>query len=187
MEKIDWLWHGFIARGKLQIIAGLPEGGKTTIALYMAATVSIGGYWPDGTRAPIGNVLIWTSEDGIADTIKPRLIQMGADIKRIKIIAAQRGPDGKERPFNPATDMPLLAEAVKAIGGAALAIIDPIVAAIGAKTDSHKNTETRCALQPVIDFANAARCAVLGITHLTKGSSGKDPTERGLRGLRSAR
>ena len=128
---------------------------------------------------PVGNVLIWTSEDGLADTIKPRLVRMGADLTRIKFIIAHRAADGKTRPFCPATDMPSLIEAAKTIeGGVALLIIDPIVAAIGAKINSHNNAETRNSLQPVVDFAEAANCAVLGISHFTKGTGGKDPIER---------
>jgi putative DNA primase/helicase len=169
----------WLALGKFHLIAGAPEAGKTTIALAFAATVSSGDRWPDGTRAPAGNVLIWTSEDSLADTIKPRLVRMGADLKRIKFIIAQRGPDGKTRPFSPATDMPSLIEAAKNInGGVQLLIIDPIVAAIGSKTNSHNNAETRNSLQPVVDFAEATNCAVIGISHFTKGTGGKDPIER---------
>jgi putative DNA primase/helicase len=179
METIQWLWKHWLAKGKFHILAGAPEAGKTTLGLSFAASISSGDYWPDGTRASAENVLIWTSEDDIADTIKPRLAQMNADLTRIKVVAKQRFRDGLERPFNPATDMPSLTEAAKSIqGGVGFLMIDPIVAAIGTKTDSHRNAETRCALQPVIDFAEATNCAVLGITHLTKGTAGKDPTER---------
>ena len=179
METIEWLWMHRLAKGKMHLIAGAPEAGKTTIALSLAAIISAGHRWPDGTAAPIGNVLIWTSEDSLADTIKPRLVRMDADLSRIKFIIAQRAADGKTRPFCPATDMPSLIEAAKTIeGGVALLIIDPIVAAIGAKTNSHNNAETRNSLQPVVDFAEAANCAVLGISHFTKGTGGKDPIER---------
>jgi putative DNA primase/helicase len=179
MEIIEWLWLHWLALGKLHLIAGAPEAGKTTIALALAATVSSGDRWPDETRAPAGNVLIWTSEDSLADTIKPRLVRMGADLTRIKFIVAQRTADGKTRPFCPATDMPSLIEAAKTInGGVQLLIIDPIVAAIGTKTNSHNNAETRNSLQPVVDFAETANCAVIGISHFTKGTGGKDPIER---------
>ena len=179
MDTIQWLWKHWLAKGKFHILAGAPEAGKTTLELSFAAAISSGDYWPEGTRASAENVLIWTSEDDIADTIKPRLVQMNADLTRIKVVAKQRMQDGLERPFNPATDMPSLVEAAKSIpGGIGFLMIDPIVAAIGTKTDSHRNAETRCALQPVIDFADATNCAVLGITHLTKGTAGKDPTER---------
>ena len=179
METIEWLWLHWLALGKLHLIAGAPEAGKTTIALAFAAAISAGDYWPDGTRAHAGNVLIWTSEDSLADTIKPRLVRMGADLSRIKFVYQQRAADGKTRPFNPATDMASLTVAAAAIkGGVALLIIDPIVAAIGAKTNSHNNAETRNSLQPVVDFAQAINCAVLGISHFTKGTGGKDPIER---------
>ena len=105
METIEWLWLHWLALGKLHLIAGAPEAGKTTLALALAAAISAGNYWPDETRARVGNVLIWTSEDDLADTIKPRLVRMGADLSRIKFVYQQRGPDGKTRPFNPATDM----------------------------------------------------------------------------------
>jgi putative DNA primase/helicase len=179
MESIEWLWEHWIARAKFHLLAGAPESGKTTLALSIGAVVSSASYWPDETKALAGNVLIWTAEDGIADTIKPRLVQMGADLSRIKVVARQRGADGKTRPFNPATDMPSLTEAANAIpGGVVLLIIDPVVAAIGTKTNSHHNAETRNSLQPVLDFAEATNCAVLGITHFTKGTAGKDPVER---------
>jgi len=179
MESIQWLWKGWLAQGKFHLLAGAPGTGKTTIALAYAAAISAGDHWPDGTRAPIGNVLIWTSEDGIADTIKPRLVRMGAELTHIKVVHQQREADGKCRPFNPATDMPSLREAARSIHeGAALLIIDPIVAAIGSKANSHNNAETRNSLQPVVDFAEATGAAVVGITHFTKGTAGKDPTER---------
>jgi AAA domain/Bifunctional DNA primase/polymerase, N-terminal len=179
MEIIEWLWLHWLALGKLHLIAGAPEAGKTTLALAFAAIISSGSHWPDGTKARAGNVLIWTSEDSLADTIKPRLVRMGADLSRIKFVIAQREANGKTRPFSPAIDMPSLIEAAKTInGGVQLLIIDPIVAAITSKTNSHNNAETRNSLQPVVDFAEAANCAVLGISHFTKGTAGKDPVER---------
>jgi hypothetical protein len=179
METIEWLWLHWIAKGKLHLIAGAPEAGKTTLALMFAATISAGERWPDGRKAPVGNVVMWTSEDNLADTIKPRLVRMGADLTRIKFIVGQRDADGKTRPFNPSIDMASLAESVARLnGGVQLLIIDPIVAAIGSKTNSHNNAETRNSLQPVVDFAETASCAVLGISHFTKGTGGKDPVER---------
>lgn len=73
MEPIDWIWDKWLARGKIHLIAGVPEAGKTTGGLSLCATVSSGGRWPDGTKAAPGNVLIWSGEDGLAETIKPRL------------------------------------------------------------------------------------------------------------------
>ena len=81
-EPIRWLWPGWLALGKLHILAGAPGQGKTTLATTMMATVTIGGRWPDGTRCEAGNVLIWSGEDDPADTLLPRLMAAGADLSR---------------------------------------------------------------------------------------------------------
>jgi putative DNA primase/helicase len=134
--------------------------------------------WPDGTRATVGSVLIWTAEDDADDTLVPRLVRMGADLDRIHFIEEAIPPGAKSRPFNPATDMPALVEKAKAIGDVALLILDPVVAAVPMTRNSHNNAESRNGMQPVIDFAKASDIAVLGIGHLTKGTVGKDPLER---------
>jgi putative DNA primase/helicase len=177
-EPISWLWKYWLARGKLHIIGGVPEAGKTTIALAFAATVSSGATWPDATRAAVGSGLIWTSEDSPADTLVPRLMRMGADLDRIHFIEQARPSDGKPRPFNPATDMPALVAKAEAIGDVALLILDPVVAAMPMTRNSHNNAETRNGMQPVVDLAKAADIAIIGITHLAKGTDGKDPLER---------
>jgi putative DNA primase/helicase len=179
MEPVTWKWKGWLAKAKFHLIAGAPEAGKTTIGLSFVAAISSGNYWPDETKAQAGNCLIWTSEDGLADTIKPRLIAMGADLSRVWFIESQCEVDGKKRPFDPARDMPSLVDAAGKIqGGIDFLMLDPVVAAVGTKTNSHNNAETRNALQPVLDFAETADCAVLGVTHFTKGTAGKDPVER---------
>lgn len=179
MEPVTWIWKGWLAKAKFHLIAGAPEAGKTTIGLSLVAAISSGNYWPDETKAQAGNCLIWTSEDGLADTIKPRLIAMGADLSRVWFIESQREAEGKKRPFDPARDMPSLVDAAAKIpGGIDFLMLDPVVAAVGTKANSHNNAETRNALQPVLDFAEAADCAVLGVTHFTKGTAGKDPVER---------
>ena len=173
-QAVSWLWPGWLARGKLHILAGAPGTGKTTAALAMAATVTIGGRWPDGTWAAPGAVAIWSGEDDPADTLVPRLLAAGADPARVHIVAGVTDARGR-RPFDPATDMPALAVAV-AKHDPDLLIVDSVASAIAG--DSHKNSETRRGLQPLVDLGAACRCAVLGITHLTKGTQGRDPTER---------
>lgn len=173
-EPIDWIWPGWLAARKLHIIAGAPEAGKTTIALAMAATLTIGGRWPDGAPSTPATVVIWSGEDDVQDTLVPRLIALGADLKRVQFVRRTLKADGG-CPFDPANDMPALQEALQ-VCGARLLILDPIVSAVAG--DSHENAKVRRSLQPVVDLAEAANCAVLGISHFSKGTAGRDPVER---------
>lgn len=174
-EAIRWLWEGWLARGKFHIFAGMAGTGKTTIAITIIATISIGGRFPDGTRAPIGNVLIWSGEDSAKDTLVPRLLAAGADMTRVHFIGeVQHG--GEVRSFDPATDIEAMTAAAARIGEVTLLLVDPVVNAVAG--DSHKNGEVRRALQPLVDFGEKLDCAVLGISHFSKGTGGKDPMER---------
>jgi putative DNA primase/helicase len=172
---IRWHWRGWLAESRLQLLAGAPGTGKTTIALRVAATVSTGGAWPDGTRSPVGNVVIWSGEDDPGDTLIPRLKAAGANLDRVSIVGRAQ-EDGAARPFDPARDMPALADAAKKAGNVKLIIIDPI--AMVAVKDSHRNAETRRDLQPVVDLCRETGAAVLGIHHFAKGSGGREPQER---------
>ena len=174
-EPVRWLWDGWLAQGKLHILAGAAGAGKTTIALRLAATVTRGGRWPDGTSCPVGSVLIASFEDDPTDTLAPRLIAMGADMTRIKFLPGVR-EGGKLRSLNAGDHASLLAEAI-AQHDVRLVIVDPVISALGA-FDSHKNAETRQALQPLCDVAAGTKAAVLGIAHLSKGTVGRDPLER---------
>jgi hypothetical protein len=172
---VDWLWDGWLAMGKLQLLAGQPGTGKTTVALALAAITSIGGVWPDGSRAMAGNVVIWSGEDDPRDTLVPRLIAAGADRARIHFVKAVHEGEGK-RSFDPAKDLVALSAATERIGGAKLVIIDPI--AMVAVKDSHRNAETRRDLQPIAELCQATGAAALGIHHLAKGTMGREPQER---------
>ena len=174
-EPISWLWDGWLAAGKLHIIGGAPGTGKTTIALALAATISTGGRWPDGSRAPAGDVVIWSGEDDPADTLVPRLRVAGADMGRIHIVRGIR--EERERlPFDPAHDIDALGEAMAGLENIRLLLVDPLVSAVAG--DSHKNAEVRRGLQPLVDLAMTHRCALLGVTHFSKGTAGRDPLER---------
>jgi len=172
---IDWLWDGYIAAGKLSLLAGAPGTGKTTIALKIAATITTGGFWPDDARAPLGNVVIWSGEDDPNDTLVPRLILARADLSRVHFVSGVT-QTGSQRAFDPSSDTAALRAAISKLGNVKLLIIDPIVSAITG--DSHKNAEVRRSLQPLADLTASAGCALLGITHFSKGSAGRDPVER---------
>lgn len=174
-EEMRWLWRHWLALGKLHLLAGAAGTGKTTIALSMAAALTSGQQWPDGSDQPGGDVLMWSGEDAIGDTLMPRFLASGGDPDRIHFVYAARD-NGRSRPFDPASDMPRLMRAAERMPGLKLLILDPVVSAVTG--DSHKNAETRRGLQPVVDFAHTLDCAVLGITHLAKNSSGRDPLDR---------
>lgn len=175
-QAIDWLWPGWLPAGKLTILAGAAGTGKTTLALGLGAVITTGGRWPDGVSSTKnGNVLVWSSEDVVDDTLVPRLIASGADLTRCHFIEGIV-QHGESVPFDPSQDIPELHRAVERIGGASLLIIDPIVSAVAG--DMHRANDVRRSLQAVVDFAEAHSCAVIGITHFAKGGAGKAPQDR---------
>lgn len=178
-EPISWLWNGWLAAGKLHILAGAPGTGKTTLSLSLAATLTTCGRWPDGTHCTkSGNVLIWSGEDDLADTLVPRLDASCADLKHVHFLTGTRDTaTGEILAFDPSRDIPAIEALAKRIGGVSMLIIDPIVSATGG-ADSHKNAEVRRALQPVVDMGRLLDCCVIGISHFSKGTQGRDPTER---------
>lgn len=174
---IRWLWPGWLAKGKLHILAGAGGTGKTTLLLGLIATITTGGRWPDGSRCnEPGNALIWSSEDDPADTLIPRLTAAGADMSRVYIIQGRTNAQGDADPFDPANDIALLRATADDIGGVSLLMLDPIVSAV--KGDMHKANDVRRALQGVVDFAEQNNCAVVGISHFAKGGMGSSPADR---------
>ena len=103
-ESVDWLWNGWLAKRKLHLLAGSPGNGKTTIALNITATISDGGTWPDGAKAPKGRVVVWSGEDGLEDTLGPRVRAAGAELENVSFITSFR-ENGEIRAFEPSADM----------------------------------------------------------------------------------
>ncbi|CAJ9864763.1 AAA family ATPase [Burkholderia pseudomallei] len=175
MFPIFWLWKFWLARGKLHLLAGPPSTGKTTLALAIAATLSIGGAWPDGSSAPRGRVLIWTGEDGVEDTLMPRLAASGANLENVYILR-ETSENGRSRAFDFRVDLPRLAAKLQELRDVVLVIIDSIAQIVSGNSNS--NTQVRKDLEPVVVFSEQTGAAVLGLTHVTKGSKKKDPLER---------
>ena len=170
-EHIIWLWVGWFPLGKLIILAGQPGTGKTTLILAIAAIVTVGGSLPDGTKAEIGSVVIWSGEDGVADTLVPRLIAMGADMTKVFFVAGK----GKVQ-FDPSQDLPQLAEMIKAVPDVKMVVVDPVVSAISG--DSHKNAEVRKSLQPLVDLGVDTGACIVGISHFNKsGGNTSNPLD----------
>lgn len=178
-QAIRWAWPGWLALGKLTILAGAGGTGKTTLAIGLAAAMTSAGRWPDGEicRERRG-VVIWSSEDDPADTIVPRLIAAGADLGRVYILQGRINGLGEVEPFDPARDMDLLAAELERIGDVGMVMLDPIVSVVAG--DMHRANDVRRALQGLVDLAEQYGCAVLGITHFSKGSAGNNPADRVL-------
>ena len=172
-ERVEWVWPGRIARGKAALLGGPPGLGKSQVTANIAAVVSTGGRWPcNEGNAPQGDVVILSAEDGIADTIVPRLIAAGADTNCVRIVAAATKLDGTGRKtFSLKTDVDLLEELSREIGTVRLIIIDPISAYMGG-ADGNGNVETREVLEPLAEMANRLGIAVVAVTHLNKGGAG---------------
>jgi putative DNA primase/helicase len=176
IKAVDWLWPGYLPRGMLALLAGLPGCGKSTLALAFAATITSAGRWPCRTRqTKPGSVLIWSSEDAIDVTLTPRLKAMGADLTRCHFVTGVSSA-GVIGSFDPAVDMPRLTQEIERIGDVAMLVLDPVLSAVAG--DSHKASETRRGLQAVVDLSTKHNISILGITHFSKGSAGASPAER---------
>ena len=164
------MWPGRVAVGKLTLIAGEAGLGKSQLSIAMAAAVTTGGEWPccEG-RAPQGNVIFLSAEDGAADTVVPRLIAAGADCERVELVSAVH--DGKSRrSFDLSVDLALLEQRISTIGNVKAIIIDPISSYLGTKVDSHVNAAVRGVLEPLSELAARLGIAILAITHPPKGT-----------------
>lgn len=180
-KQIRWLWPGRIACGKVTLIAGDPGLGKSQITAALAGIVTTGGVWPvDGTRCAPGAAFFLSAEDDVADTIRPRLEAVGANLRQCHVLDAIRHVDEtgaiRTRGFNLKSDLEHLAKEIDRIGNVRLVVIDPITAYLGG-IDSHKNADVRALLSPLSDLAEAFGLAILGISHLNK-SNAQDALQR---------
>ncbi len=170
-RPVAWLWPGRVALGKLTIIAGDPGLGKSFLSLDMAARVSCGGAWPDNPeeKTVSGSVILLSAEDGVADTIKPRLIAAGANLKKIEAITTEIATDGSCTPFVIERDLPKLDEFIRTLSDVRLVVIDPILAYCG-KKNSNNGGDVRALLAPVSELATNHNVAVVAVTHHNKSN-----------------
>lgn len=163
-ERVEWLWHSRIANGKLTIIEGDPGVGKSWITCALATAMAKGYGLPFMERIEPRNVLMLSAEDGLGDTIRPRLDSMNADVSRIfaldgALILDRRGG--------------LTLEEAIIDYNAGLVTIDPIVAYTGASIDLHRANETRSITAMLARIADRRKCAIVGLRHLAKSGQGK--------------
>ncbi len=182
-ESVQWLWPGYIPLGKLTILDGDPGLGKSVMTCDLAARVSTGRAMPDGVLGdldgPAGVVLL-SLEDGLADTIRPRLDAAGADVNRIaareKVI--ETGADGTLTMRIPdLNDIHELESDINTLG-ARLVVIDPVMAYLPADTKSYTDHDVRRVLTPLAELAERTGAAILVLRHLNKAAGG-NPLYRG--------
>jgi AAA domain len=175
-EAIEWMWAGRIAIGKTTLIGGDPGLGKSQLSIFITATMTCAGEWPchEGRPPEKRSVIMLSAEDGVADTIVPRLMAAGADRTKVKIVTAVHEADGTgRRIFNLTHDLDALEKLITEIGDVGLVIIDPVDAYIGGNVDSHKNAAVRAVLEPISELADRLGVAILALTHFSKQLGGK--------------
>ena len=170
LTPVEWLWKPYLPFGKLSVLQGNPGEGKTYFAMHLAAACTNGKLLPNMERMESFNVIYQTAEDGLGDTVKPRLIEAGADLDRVLVI------DDSE------VQLTLSDERIeKAIieNNARLVIIDPIQAYLGADVDMNRANEVRPIFMRLGQVAQRTGCAILLIGHLNK-AAGMQSLQRGL-------
>ena len=170
LTPVKWLWKPYLPFGKLSVLQGNPGEGKTYFAMHLAAACTNGKLLPNMERMEPFNVIYQTAEDGLGDTVKPRLIEAGADLDRVLVI------DDSE------VQLTLSDERIeKAIveNNARLVIIDPIQAYLGADVDMNRANEVRPIFMRLGQVAQRTGCAILLIGHLNK-AAGMQSLQRGL-------
>lgn len=176
IEQVEWLLYPFIPYGKVTIIQGDPGEGKTTFALQIIAKLTRGQAVlsrvgePNSSHFQLVNVIYQTAEDGLGDTIKPRLVAAGADCSRVLVI------DDTDKALT--MDDARLEEAIVETG-ARLVVLDPIQGYLGSNVDMHRANEIRPLMKRIGKLAEKHNCAVILIGHMNK-SSGDKSVYRGL-------
>ncbi|MDD4495235.1 MAG: AAA family ATPase [Eubacteriales bacterium] len=170
-EQVQWLWYPFIPYGKITIIQGDPGEGKTSLILAMIALLTTGKPLPeDKTAAEPIRVIYQSAEDGLADTIKPRLEASGADCSRILVI------DESAKELTLCDER--LEQAVQETG-AKLIVLDPLQAYLGDNVDMHRANEVRPVFKRLCAMADRTGCAIILIGHMNK-AQGLKSSYRGL-------
>lgn len=168
--EVEWLWYPYIPFGKLTIIQGNPGEGKTFFAMQLAAACTNRKFLPQMEPFEPFNMIFQTAEDGLGDTVKPRLISAEAELERVLVI------DDADNPLTLADER--IENAIRE-NNARLVIIDPLQAFLGANVDMNRANEVRPIFRRLADVAQATNCAIVMIGHLNK-ASGSQSTYRGL-------
>lgn len=168
-ERIQWRSRGRIARGKITIIDGDPGLGKSTVTMELAARISRGDPLPDGDPQDEHGVILICAEDDPADTIRPRLDAMGADVSNIHLLHTLPA-EGGDRLFSLPEDCALLEGFIRAkeVG---LVIIDPFMGFLSEQLKANSDQDIRRALTPLVGVAQRTGASILLVRHLNKSAS----------------
>ena len=170
-QSLEWLWQNRFLVGHVNIIAGDPGLGKSLTAVDAAARVSTGTAWPDGSPCKQGKVIYGTTEDGYADTVKPRLSAAGADVSQIVFLEGMEYSDGSEGPLFLDEHVGYLDLHLSAVGNVRLLILDTLQSFVGDRTNTNNNASSRRVMTPLKRLAEKHRVAILCIEHLTKSTT----------------
>lgn len=167
-RRARWLWDGRIAVGTLALLAGREGLGKSTLAYWIAAQVTRGTLPGEHAGTPRA-VLVCATEDSWEHTIVPRLMAAGADLDRVYRIDMLDGDDLRIGLSLP-RDLQQL-EAAASETDAALLLLDPLMSRLSEKIDTHRDAETRRALEPLAATADRVGMSILGLIHHNKSGT----------------
>jgi hypothetical protein len=179
-EEVSFLWHPYLPLGKLTLLDGDPDLGKTYLALAIAADITKSTPLPgkNGVVREPGNVLYMTAEDGLADTLRPRFDVIGGDASRLFAPTGWWSDDGKDGDLITLNELDAMEDALQQ-AKPSLFVLDPFFAFLGSGIDAHRANETRPAMTKLSQLAERFGCAALLIRHLRKSEAAK-AIHRGL-------
>ncbi|WP_162006633.1 AAA family ATPase [Roseimaritima sediminicola] len=172
-RPVQWLWHDRVATGRLSLLVGQPGVGKSYLTADMAARISTGRPWPDGSPCERGSVLLLSAEDDPADTLRPRLDAHDADVSRVVAMTGSyfdnADPDDADMTVTLA-DVAMIEDALRELDNCRLIVVDPIGSYLGGRTDAHRDNEVRSVLAPIAKLAEKYGPAVLCVAHRRKSA-----------------
>ena len=171
---VNWLWKNRIPAGRMTLLSGPADVGKSFFICDMAARISMGNPWPDGEECEGGSVILLSAEDDPHDTIRPRLDSQCADVSKIHLLSHVVNANVNGEKLESAVslaDCDILEQSIQRVGDCRLIVVDPIGSFLGSKTDSYRDNEVRAALAPILKLAEKYAVALVVIAHTRKSTA----------------
>lgn len=176
-SRVEWLWEHRIPLGKITILDGDPDVGKSLLTLELAARVTQGKPLPGNSRVWQSGAVILSAEDSLSDTIRPRLEAAKADLSKVAALHYSPETSGEQTVSNIAVEVPTLEGAIRKVN-AKLVIVDVLAAYFPSETNTFRDQDVRLAMMPLTQLAERQHLAIICIRHFTKGGTG-NPLHRG--------